>query len=75
MKVIKDADALALYADKRLYMLFIQWAVENNLDASIQRKIDKFQKLRYAESRNIGNEWFENMKRDWDAYLRSHKKT
>jgi len=68
MKVIKDADALALYADKRLYMLFIQWAAAEGFEASIQRKIDKFSTLRFEVSRTIGSDWFEQMKRDWSDY-------
>lgn len=73
MKVIKDADALALYADKRLYTLFIEWAVKNNLNSSIQRKIDKFQKLRFPVSKKIGQLWFDQMKVDWDLYLQGHR--
>lgn len=29
MKIVKDADALALYFDKKLYMLWIAWVFEN----------------------------------------------
>ena len=65
MKIIEDADALALYADKRLYTLFIKWARENNLDAAIQRKLDKFNKLHFPKSREMGQEWLERMKADW----------
>ena len=72
MKVIKDADALALYADKRLYMLYIEWAIKNGLSTSIQRKIDKFDKLRFPISKKIGEKWFEIMKRDWNLYMRDH---
>jgi putative nucleotidyltransferase with HDIG domain len=65
MQVVEDADALALYADKRLYTLFITWARENKLDKAIQRKIDKFGKLHFEKSKKIGEEWFEQMKKDW----------
>jgi len=64
-KVIEDADTLALYADKKLYMLFIQWAKENNFNDAIQRKIDKFSKLNFEVSKEIGKDWYEQMKKDW----------
>jgi len=65
MKIIEDADALALYADKRLYMLYIRWAKDNNLGDAARRKIDKFSKLNFAASKEIGEAWFEQMKKDW----------
>ena len=65
MRVIEDADALALYADKRLYTLFIQWAKENGLDDAIQRKLVKFSKLNFEKSKEIGKEWYEQMQKDW----------
>ena len=65
MQIIEDADALALYADKRLYMLYIQWARENALDAAIQRKLDKFEKLHFEVSKEMGRPWYEQMKSDW----------
>jgi len=74
MKVIKDADSLAFYSDKRLYMLFIEWAVTESLEASIQRKLDKFSKLRFEVSRTIGPDWFDQMKQDWTAYRSSKSK-
>lgn len=65
MKIIEDADALALYADKRLYALFIAWARENNLNDAIQRKLDKFLKLHFEVSKQMGKGWYEQTKRDW----------
>ena len=65
MKIVEDADALALYADKRLYTLYIQWARENNLADAIQRKLNKFSKVNFERSRELGKEWYEQMKRDW----------
>jgi dihydrofolate reductase len=65
MKIIEDADALALYADKKLYTLYIEWARENNLDVAIQRKLDKFEQLNFDISKRIGRKWFEKMKTDW----------
>lgn len=66
MQIIEDADALALYADKRLYTLYIQWARENRLDAAIQRKLDKFEKLHFPISKEMGRPWYKQMKSDWD---------
>lgn len=65
MKVVEDADALALYADKRLYTLYIQWARENSLLDAIQRKLDKFSKLNFEKSRDLGKGWYDQMKKDW----------
>ncbi|MHB1086950.1 MAG: HD domain-containing protein [Minisyncoccota bacterium] len=65
MRVVEDADALALYADKRLYTLFIQWARENHLDAAIHRKLQKFNTLHFKRSREIGLVWYQQMKKDW----------
>lgn len=72
LKVIEDADALALYADKRLYMLFIEWAVRNHLGSAIQRKLDKFSKLNFDISKELGKAWFEQMKLDWGNYIKNH---
>lgn len=65
MKVVEDADALALYADKRLSTLYIEWARENKLDSAIQRKLDKFNKLNFPQSKTMGGQWLEEMKKDW----------
>ena len=65
MKVIEDADTLALYADKKLYTLYIQWARENNLSDAVQRKLDKFLRLNFEKSKAMGKEWYEQMKKDW----------
>lgn len=65
MQIIEDADALALYADKKLYTLFIAWAKEKGLTAAIQRKLDKFDRLHFPKSKEIGSGWYEEMKRDW----------
>ena len=68
LKIIKDADALALFADKTLYMLYIKWAHEKGLDSSIKRKLDKFSKSNFEVSKEIGKKWFEQMKKDWGEY-------
>ncbi|MBI4175674.1 MAG: HD domain-containing protein [Candidatus Aenigmarchaeota archaeon] len=67
MKIVKDADALALYADKRLYTLYIRWAMDNGLADDIKRKLGKFSRLHFEESKRLGRKWFERMKRDWDS--------
>ena len=65
MQIIEDADALALYADKRLYTLYIDWARANNLEAAIKRKLDKFDKLHFQASKDMGRPWYEQMRSDW----------
>jgi putative nucleotidyltransferase with HDIG domain len=66
LKIIKDADALAFYKDKRLHSLFLEWALKNHLKHSIQVKIDKFDKLNFHHSKKIGQRWFEQMKTEWE---------
>lgn len=64
-KIIKDADALAFYADKRLHTLFLDWATKNGHDADIERKLGKFSKLNFDISKITGKVWFEQTKRGW----------
>lgn len=65
MKIVKDADALAFYYDRKLNRLFLKWAKAKELDSSIERKISKFGNLYFEESRKIGKEWLERMKKGW----------
>lgn len=65
MRIIEDADDIAFFSDKQLYMHFLEWAKANALETAIQRKIDKFAKLHFQVSREIGREWFDAMKKDW----------
>src|SRR3989344_558296 len=71
MKVIKDADALAFYADKKLYMMFIDWARENKLNDAIQRKLGKFTNLNFEQSKKLGIGWYRQMKEDWKVYRKA----
>lgn len=75
LKIVQDADAIALYYDKRLYMLYIEWAAQNNLWKYIHRKIDKFKKLHFDISRQMGRKWLEDMMHDWEPYLAKDEKT
>ncbi|MBI4170165.1 MAG: HD domain-containing protein [Candidatus Aenigmarchaeota archaeon] len=72
MKIVKDADALALYADKKLHMLWIEWIVQNKLDSEIKRKLDKFSNLNFEVSKKLGKKWFEQTKQDWDKYIKTN---
>lgn len=74
MKVIKDADALALYFDKKLYMLWIEWAFENGFEFDIPRKLGKYNLLNFEISRRLGKSKLEAMKKDWNEYQRKIKK-
>jgi len=71
-KIIKDADALALFADKKLYTLYITWAIKNNLSRSISRKLTKFSKLNFDISKKIGKPLYVKMKKDWQKYLKHY---
>ena len=70
MNAIKDADTIAFYKDKKLYMLFIKWAHENKLDWAIKRKLEKFNNLYFDVSREIAEPLRSQMKRDWEEYLK-----
>ncbi len=73
MKIIKDADALALCYDKKLYMLWIEWAIKNDLIGDIKRKLEKYKNLHFDISRRLAEQMVIEMKNDWDEYLRERK--
>jgi len=64
MKIIKDADTLAFYFDKRLYMLFIKWAFENGFESETSRKLGKYDFLNFDISKKLGKNKREEMKED-----------
>jgi hypothetical protein len=68
MKIIKDADALALCFDKMLYMLLIQRMCNNNLQNEIERKLNKYNNLFFEISKKLCKEKLEQMKYDWESY-------
>ncbi len=72
MQVMEDADALAFFLDKRLYMLFLAWATNTNHHAAIEKKTHKFEKLHFPLSRQLGSAAFGQMWTDWKAYLTEH---
>lgn len=72
MKIIKDADTIALYFDKTLYMLYIEWALANHLNDAIQRKYDKFNNLFFDVSRQLGAPQLKLMKKDWQEFIDAH---
>ncbi|MFZ1655234.1 MAG: HD domain-containing protein [Candidatus Moraniibacteriota bacterium] len=72
MQIIKEADVLAFPSDKRLYMLYIEWAFREGHESSIQRKLEKFDKLQLAVSKKMGEPLFRNMEKDWHAYGVAH---
>lgn len=74
MKIIKDADALAMCYDKTLYMLWIEWAINNRLTSDIKRKLDKYSKLNFEISRRLAESKLIEMKNDWDEYQRKINK-
>ena len=69
-RIVRDADALALCLDKRLYMLFIEWAVNETLYWTIHRKINKYSKLNFEVSKIIGKQPLAQMRQDWNDYLK-----
>lgn len=69
LMVIKDADTLALANDKDLYMLYISWAVKNNLYWAIKRKYKKYERLHFPISKALGAKAYTKMKLDWEKYI------
>ena len=69
MKIVKDADTISGWKDKKLYMLVIKWLLKNNLQGSLDRKLAKFENLNFEISKKIGKPWYEKMKKDWLAYM------
>lgn len=66
MQIIEDADALAFPADQRLPRLFFDWVKEKGLEGALEKKISKFDALHFEVSRQIGKEWFEQLRQDWN---------
>ncbi|MHB8831427.1 MAG: HDIG domain-containing metalloprotein [Patescibacteria group bacterium] len=52
--IMKDADTLAFFMDERLQDLFKKWADEKGLVGELQRKADKYQKLKFEISKAMG---------------------
>lgn len=68
MKIVKDADTMSLWKNKKFYMLLIQWLIKNDLQDSIKRKLGKFDNLNFEISKKISKKWYSRMKRDWQQY-------
>lgn len=75
MEVIEDADALAFFSDKRLYMLFIDWAVKTNHLTTIKRHKEKYAHLHFPLSRELGRSAFIQMEKDWEDYHEQRKRS
>jgi len=74
MKIIRDADALAMYFDKKLYMPWIEWAIKNQswCKSEIERKLNKYNHLNFTISRQLGKAPREKMKKDWNKFQQKH---
>lgn len=68
MKIVKDADALALYADKKLYTSWIARAYKVWVEYEIARKLGKYDHLFFDISKRIGKPRLEKMKKDREEY-------
>lgn len=69
-KIVRDADGLAFYLDRNLYMLWIEWATKNNISENDKiRKIEKYSYFNFPVSQKIGKSSWEQMKKDWQPYL------
>lgn len=73
MHVVKDADILAFPSDKKLYMAFVEWAHNRDMQEAIQGKIDKWKKLYFDVSKELVGDLFENMRSDFEVYQKSRE--
>lgn len=73
MKAVKDADAIAFFRDKVIHTAFINWATKNNKITSIDKKLNKFYKLNFAASRNMGKNSYQSMLKRWQPKLKRLK--
>lgn len=70
-RVVQDADGLAFYLDRRLYMLWIEWMMKNGIpDSDRKKKIEKYYHFNFPISQEIGKTGWEQMKKDWEEYLK-----
>jgi len=65
-RIIKDADTVAFFADKKLQAALKNWADEQGLSDELQRKVDKFKSLIFESSRAIAGPLYEQMKKRWN---------
>jgi len=63
--IVKDADYMDFYKNKKLNMAFKKWIDANNLPGEIERKIKRFEKLS-AHAKEIAKSSFEKMKKEWN---------
>ena len=64
-RIVKDADTLSFYADERYHKVFYDWVVKENREKERQRKYSKFEKLRFPQSREIGQPLYESWSQTW----------
>lgn len=64
-KIIKDADAIAFFADGKLQQALKDWADNKGLPNELQRKLDKFERLNFEESKKIAEPLVAKMKERW----------
>ncbi len=72
MKIVKDADAIAFFRDRAIQNAFIKWAIKDNPAKTMQRaqrKIDKFKKLNFSQSRKMARKDYEKLLKDWQPKL------
>ncbi len=63
--IIKDADIIAFFADKRLQEAFSGWADKEGLKDELQRKADKINKINFESSKELAMEPYQEMKNIW----------
>lgn len=68
-KIIYDADGLGMYKDKTLHMLYVERACNDKLYWEISKKINKYNKMFFDESREIGKIRYDDFKQNRKEYL------
>ncbi|MFH2063207.1 MAG: HD domain-containing protein [bacterium] len=64
-QVIEDADIIAFFVDEQLQQALKTWADQKGLPNELQRKIDKFNQLRFPVSQTIAETFRDQMAERW----------
>jgi len=70
-QIIKDADIIAFFVDEQLQKALKEWGDKNDLPNELQRKANKFEKLKFGISREIAKEPYQKMLARWNLSVTS----
>lgn len=61
-RIVKDADVIAFYADEELQDAFCEWALKQGQPDELTRKLEKYEKLGYPQSKELAKPLQEKLK-------------